>query len=166
MDTIEVRTTVERSPDAVFPFLADFTGYAEYSNHLRQVSMDGDGGVGTTYRLTFGWWKLTYDAHARVTAVETPRTIEWEIVSDLDAHGRWVVEPLDDGDRTLVRFVVTYDPESVSSGILDVPRFVSLDWVVRKAIGLIEAEGRRVVRQVVADLEGEPRPVDLEVEYR
>lgn len=166
MDTIEVSTTVERSPEAVFSFLRDFTGYADYSKHLRDVAVDGDGGVGTFYRLRFGWWRLTYDAVTRVTGVDEPSVLEWEVVRDLEANGRWQVDPLDGRDRSGVRFVVTYDPASVSAGMLDVPRLVSLDWVVSKAVGLIEAEGRRVVERVVADLEGERRSVDLTVEYR
>ncbi|MFW5919073.1 MAG: SRPBCC family protein [Halanaeroarchaeum sp.] len=166
MNTIEVSTTVERSPAVVFSFLRDFTRYADYSKHLRKVAVEGDGGVGTRYRLRFGWWRLTYDAFTRVTGVEEPTVLEWEVTRDVDAHGRWVVESLGDGDRSRVRLVVTYDPTSVSAGMLDVPRLVSLDWVVEKAIGLIEAEGRRVVERVVTDLEGESRPVELSVEYR
>lgn len=165
MQTIEVSTTVERPPEVVFPFLKDFTRYADYSKHLRGVGVDGDGGAGTRYRLRFGWWKLTYDAYTRVTEVDAPSVLEWEVTRDLDAAGRWTVEPIDDGDGSAVSLIVTYDPSSVSSGMLDIPALVPLDWVVEKAIGLIESEGRRVVRRVVADLEGEERPVDLTVDY-
>ncbi|UWG47494.1 Polyketide cyclase/dehydrase family protein [Halanaeroarchaeum sp. HSR-CO] len=165
MKTIEVTTTVDRPPEVVFPFLQDFTGYAKYSKHLRGVVVDGDGGVGTRYRLRFGWWKLTYDAYTTVTGIEAPNVLEWEVIRDLDANGRWVVEATDDGEGSTVSFVVTYDPSSVSAGMIDVPALVPMDWVVEKAIGLIEAEGRRVVRRVVADLEGEARPVELTVEY-
>lgn len=166
VDTIEVSTTVERSPAVVFSFLRDFTRYADYSKHLRKVAASGDGGVGTRYRLRFGWWRLTYDAFTRVTGIEEPTVIEWEVTRDVDAHGRWAVEPIGEGERSRVRLIVTYDPASVSAGMLDVPRIVSLDWVVTKAVGLIEAEGRRVVERVVEDLEGEARSVDLTVTYR
>lgn len=166
VDTIEVTTTVRRSPSVVFSFLQDFTNYADYSRHLHRVTVDGDGGVGTRYRIRFGWWRLTYDAETRVTAVDEPSAIDWEVTSDVDAHGRWVVEPLDGGAASRVRFVVSYDPSSVSTGMLDVPRLVSMDWVVSRAVDLIEAEGRRVVERVVADLEGERRSVDLAVVYR
>lgn len=166
MKTFEVTTTVDRPPEVVFPFLQDFTGYAKYSKHLRGVGVDGDGGVGTRYRIRFGWWKLTYDAYTRVTGIEEPNVLEWEVIRDLDAAGRWVVEPTDDGEGSTVSLVVRYDPASLSAGMLDLPALVPLDWVVEKAVGLIEAEGRRVVRRVVADLEGEKRPVELTVEYR
>lgn len=165
VDTIEVSTTVERSPAVVFSFLRDFTRYTNYSEHLRKVATAGDGGVGTRYRLRFGWWRLTYDAFTRVTGIEEPTVIEWEVTRDVDAHGRWVVEPIGESERSRVRLIVTYDPSSVSAGMLDVPRIVSLDWVVRKAVDLIEVEGRRVVERVVEDLEGEARPVDLTVTY-
>lgn len=166
MNTIEVSTPVYRSPEVVFAFLEDFTGYAKYSDHLRGVGVDGDGGEGTRYRLRFGWWKLTYDAYTRVTNVDEPHLLEWEVIKDIDAHGQWIVEPADDGSASEVRFVVSYDPSSVSAGMLDIPALVPLDRIVKKAVGLIEAEGRRVVERVVEDLEGEKRSVDLSVEYR
>lgn len=174
MDTIEVSTTVARPPRVVFAFLRDFTGYAAYSKYLREVAIDGDGDVGTEYRLRFGWWKLTYDAFTRVTGLDEPNTLDWVVTEDLDARGQWVVESADGDDSvqfdggggSRVSLVVEYDPASVSSGIVDLPALVSMDWVVGVVVDLIEEEGRRVVRRVVADLEGEPRDVELTVDYR
>ncbi|MFB6081215.1 MAG: SRPBCC family protein [Halanaeroarchaeum sp.] len=166
MDTIEVSAGVRRPPEAVFPVLRDFTSYADYSKYLREVRRDGDGGAGTRYLLRFGWWKLSYDAHTRVTDVDEPTALDWKVTRDLDAAGRWIVDPDEGGEASTVRFLVEYDPDSVSPGIVDLPALVSIDWVVEKVVGLIEAEGRRVVERVVADLEGERREVDLTVEYR
>lgn len=165
MDEIEVRTTVKRPPEAVFPVLRDFRSYPEYSKHLREVTADGDGGVGTAYCLRFGWWKLTYDAHTRVTDVVAPNRLDWEVTRDVAASGRWLVDPVAE-DHSDVRFVVAYDPDSVSPSVVDLPRLVSMDWVVDKVVDLIEAEGRRVVERVVEDLEGERRPVEVTVDYR
>ncbi|MFB6125649.1 MAG: SRPBCC family protein [Halanaeroarchaeum sp.] len=165
MDEIEVRTTVRRPPEAVFRVLRDFRSYPAYSKHLRAVDADGDGGVGTAYRLRFGWWKLTYDAHTRVTDVVAPTRLDWEVTRDIAASGRWLVEEAPEG-HSEVRFVVEYDPDSVSPSVVDLPRLVSIDWVVDTVVDLIEAEGRRVVERVVADLEGESRPVELTVDYR
>jgi len=64
-----------------------------------------------------------------------------------------------------VSLVVTYDPDS-ASGVVDLPALVSLDWVADRAVGVVEKEGRRVVERVVADIEGERRPVELTVETR
>lgn len=166
MDTIEIRATVDRSPATVFERLRDFTRYADYSRYLRSVAVDGDGGEGTDYRLRFGWWKVTYDAYTRVTGVDAPNRLDWRVTRDIDANGQWLVDPVDEGTASAVTLVVSYDPASVSGRIVDVPRLVSLDWVVEKAVGLIEDEGRRVVRRVVADLEGEPRDVELGVTRR
>lgn len=174
VDTIEVSTVVARQPRVVFAFLRDFTGYADYSKYLREVAIDGDGGVGTDYRLRFGWWRLTYDAFTRVTDLDEPKTLDWVVTEDIDARGRWVVEPadgdesvqFDGGEGSRVSLVVEYDPASVSSGIVDLPALVSMDWVVGVVVDLIEEEGQRVVSRVVADLEGEARDVELTVEYR
>ncbi|MFB6077983.1 MAG: type II toxin-antitoxin system RatA family toxin [Halarchaeum sp.] len=162
MKTVEVSTTVRAPPDDVYDFLLDFPGYADYSKHLESVTADGDGGPGTEYHLTFAWWKLDYTAHSKVTAVDPPTAIDWEITRDIDASGRWLVDPLDHGSGCRVRLVVTYDPDS-AHGVLDLPLFVSLDRVIEKIMDLVVAEGERVVERVVADLEGERRPVDIDV---
>jgi uncharacterized membrane protein len=167
--TLEVATTVDRPRPEVFDFLLDFTRYADYSEYLRGVEQSGDGGVGTEYRLRFEWWQLAYDTRSRVTGVERPERIEWETVDGIDAHGCWEVTPASADDReqhSRTCFVATYDPGSVDTATLDLPALVPLDWVADRVAGLVEAEGRRVVERVVADLEGERRAVDLDVTVR
>ena len=170
MDSIEVTTLIYLPPREVHEFLMDFPGYADYSKYLRRVTQDGDGGTGTRYHLTFAWSKLQYTAHTRVSDVDPPTEIDWEVIEDLDARGKWVVEevpeeaPPDRETASRVRLVVDYDPGSVSAGALDLPRFVSLGWVLEKAEGLIREEGERVVERIVEDLEGRRRPVELHVD--
>ncbi|WP_335999474.1 type II toxin-antitoxin system RatA family toxin [Halorientalis halophila] len=170
MDRVEVSTVVYLPPEEIYAFLEDFPRYAEYSKHLREVTSDGDGSPGTEYFLTFAWWKLSYTAHSEVTDVDPPHRIDWALTKDLDAQGRWVVEeapdeaPDGESDACRVRLIVEFRPDSADSGALDLPRFVSLDWVIEKVKPKIQAEAERVVERIVADLEGEPRAVDLEIE--
>lgn len=164
VDRLEVSTVVYCSKAEVYEFLLDFPRYTRLSKHLREVSQDGDGSPGTEYDLTFAWWKLTYTAHSRVTDVDPPDRIDWELTKDLDAQGCWLLEDEPDTDReaaTRVRLLVEFDPHSAKSDAIDLPRFVSLSWVIDKVRPLIQGEAERVVRRLVADLEGESRPVDL-----
>ena len=170
-------TEVYADPEDVYAFLLDFPRYANYSEYLREVrTLTGDGGPGTRYALTFAWWKITYTAHSRVTGVEPPTRIDWSITKDIDAGGRWRVTPAEhdggDGDGTdadpsdspcEVALEVEFDPGSASSDALDLPRLVSFDWVLKKAIPLIRGEAERVVERAVRDLEGSNRDVDLDV---
>lgn len=164
MDAIEVSTEVRVPPEEAYEFLLDFQGYANYSKHLQSVTPRGDGGADAEYALTFTWWKLTHTVHSQVTSVDPPNEIRWALLGQFDAKGRWVVEPTDDGSR--VALVVTYDADSADAGLLDLPVLVSMDWVVEKAADVTVEEGERVVERVVADLEGERRPVELTVEER
>lgn len=148
----------------------------------------GRGRTGYCYALTFAWWKITYTAHSRVTGVEPPERIDWEITKDIDAGGCWRVTPAEsegasdpaasdsndandandtDDDLTdrpcKVALEVEFDPGSASSDALDLPMLVSLDWVVKKAIPLIRGEAERVIERAVRDLEGSNRDVDLDV---
>lgn len=175
MDEIAVSTVIYLPPEEVYDFLVDFPRYADYSEYLESVRRHGDGSSGTEYDLHFAWWKLTYTARSRVTDFRPPTHIDWTIVGNLDADGRWRVEPLDDlpadapadaetGCR--VFFEAEFDPDSAHSGMLDLPRFVSLGLVVRKVKPVVQREAERVVERIVADLEGRRRPVELTVHDR
>jgi hypothetical protein len=172
VDRIHVSTPVCLSAREIHAFLLDFPRYGRYSEHLTEVWTDGDGSPGTRYRLTFSWWKLSYTAHTEVTDVDPPTRIDWRVIEDIDARGNWRVEPLDDAPESVpagdgpvcrVHFVVEFDPDSVGGGVIDLPRFVTLDWVVRRVKPLLVAEAERVVERIVADLEGRRRPVELTV---
>jgi hypothetical protein len=167
VDSVEVSTVVYLPPAETYEFLLDFPGYANYSEYLTGVESHGDGSPGTIYDLHFAWWKLTYSARSRVTEVDPPNRIDWRIVKDIDARGRWTVTPVDPpADRehaSEVRLRIEFDADSVDPSGLDLPRLVSLSWVVEKVKPLIEREARRIVKRIVADIEGESRPVDLTV---
>lgn len=167
MDTIEVSTVVYRPKADVYEFLVDFPRYAVLSEYLREVQQDGDGSAGTNYRLHFAWWKLSYTVHSEVTDLDSPERIDWELTRGLDARGSWVLEseapPADRDVATRIRFLVRYDPHSASTERIDLPRFVSLNWVIAKARPLVRREAERIVERLVTELEGESRPVELEI---
>lgn len=170
MDELRVNTLVYLPPEEIYDFLLDFPGYADYSSYLTEVRQSGSGGVGTAYRITVSWWKISYAARARVTDVQPPHRIDWRLTKDVDAHGHWAIEetpeeaPPDRDTASRVRLTMQYDPDSVSSGTLDLPGFVSLSWVVDRVTPLVREEAENVVEQIVADLEGESRPIELVVE--
>jgi uncharacterized membrane protein len=165
VDSVEVSTVVYLPPQEVYEFLLDFPRYARYSKHLTEVRQFGDGSPGTEYELDFAWWKLGYTARSRVVDAEPPERIDWRVIKDINAVGQWLVEPLEEAaPETAVTLRVEYEPGSADDGMLDLPRFVSLGWVVERVKPKVKAEAERVVRRIVADLEGEPRDVHLEIE--
>lgn len=168
MDRVEVSTVVHLPAEDVYGFLLAFRRYANYSQYLESVRQFGDGGAGTEYALRFEWWKLHYTARSAVTEVDPPRRIEWRIIKDIDASGRWLIDPIEgaggSSPKTEVTFIAEYAPGSADDGIVDLPRFVSLGWVVERIKPKIREEAERIVRRVVADLEGEERDVELRIE--
>ncbi|MEF8902135.1 MAG: SRPBCC family protein [Halovenus sp.] len=169
MDRVEVSTIVYLPPEQLYEFLVDFPRYAKYSDYLRDIERHGDGSPGTQYDLTFAWWKLTYTARSEVTAVEPPTRIDWQLVKDIDAQGYWEIEPApeakpDNEDHaSRVWLVIEFAPESAEKGALDIPRFVSFDWLVRKVRAKVRAEAEAIVERMITDLEGRRREVELEI---
>jgi hypothetical protein len=167
VDSVELSTVVYVPPEEAYDFLVDFPGYANYSKHLDRVERHGDGGPGTEYDIHLQWWKLSYVVRSAVTEFDRPERISWRITKDLHAHGEWLVEPAPDAappDRetaSRVRIVIEFDAESASSDMLDLPRLVSLDWVIGKVKPLVLKEAERVVERIVEDLEGQRREVEL-----
>jgi hypothetical protein len=172
MERLVVDTVVYRPVGEVFAFLREFPGYANYSEYLERVDeLDAEAGEQARYALRFAWWKLTYTARSVVTEIDDEERIEWHILGDFDAGGRWLVAERDlpadapgwAETATAVRFEVEYAPETAHSGLVDLPRLVSLDWVIEKAKPLVEREARTVVERAAADLEGRSRSVELTV---
>lgn len=169
MDEVELSTVIHLPPEEVYDFLIDFPRYANYSKYLTEVRQHGDGSPGTEYDLRLEWWKLSYTARSRVTDVDPPERIDWRLAKDVDAHGHWRVEEVPEeapaGAETASRvwLRVGFDPDSASSSMIDLPAFVSLGTVVRKVKPKVLEEAERVVSRIVADLEGEPREVELVV---
>ncbi|MFB6299498.1 MAG: SRPBCC family protein [Halobacteriales archaeon] len=170
MDELAVSTTVYLPPEEIFDFLVDFPRYTNYSKYLKRVDQSGDGGPGTDYRLRFEWWKVSYTAHSRVTAIEAPTRIDFELVRGITAEGTWILEhtpeaaPDGEPDATRVTLQVRYRPETVTGDAVDLPRLVSLSWVIERVKPLLQREAERVVERIVADIEGRPRDVDLTIE--
>jgi uncharacterized membrane protein len=167
VDSVELSTVVYVPPEEAYDFLVDFPGYANYSKHLERVERHGEGGPGTEYDIHLSWWKLSYVVRSEVTDFEPHERIGWRIVKDLNAHGEWLVENVSEetppGRETAsrVRIVVEFDADSASSDMLDLPRLVSLDWVIDKVRPLVLKEAERVVARIVEDLEGQQREVEL-----
>jgi hypothetical protein len=70
----------------------------------------------------------------------------------------------EDAEKTKATLRVEYAPGSADERTLELPRFASLDWVIEKVKPKVQSEAERVVRRIVADLEGERRDVELEIE--
>ncbi|SFB75128.1 Polyketide cyclase / dehydrase and lipid transport [Halobiforma haloterrestris] len=186
MDRILLSTVAYRPPEEVFPYVRSFTEYPRYTEHLKDVTVHGDGDAGSVYDLRLAWWKLSYTARSRVTDVSPPESLEWQLVNDIDARGEWRVEPepdaVPDGGEgraaldgleagveaetaSRIYFEAVYDPYSANKDAISLPRFVSLDWVVEKVQPRLLREAETVVERLVADIEGrdEPREVELTV---
>ncbi len=169
MDRVEVSTIVYLPPEKLYEFLVEFPRYTKYSDYLRGIERHGDGSPGTRYDITFAWWKLTYTARSEVTAVEPPTRIDWQLTKDIDAQGSWEIDPAPeakpDGEdhASRVRLVIEFAPESADEGALELPRFVSFDWLVGKVRAKVKAEAEAVVERIVRDLEGQRREVELEI---
>jgi len=169
VDRILLSTLAYRSPEEVFPYVRSFRDYPRYTGHLDSVRVHGDGGVGSVYDLVLSWWKLTYTARSKVTAISEPNSLQWQLTKDIDARGEWRVEPEPESapanaeTASRIYFEAVYDPYSADKSAISLPRFVSLDWVINKVEPRLLNEAQTVVERLVADIEGQRRNVELTV---
>lgn len=164
MASLECRTVVHVPPDRLFDRLVDFEGYPAYSPHLDAVERDGDGRAGTVYAITASWWRLSRTVRSEVTAVDPPSRIDWRLLGPLEASGAWSVESTEAGSpgpSSHLELIVEYEPSTL--GAVDLPLGVSGDWVTERVVPVVQREAREVCAQLVAELEGERRDVDVEV---
>ena len=169
-DELAAHTTLHAPREDVFALLRDVEGYDEYTGYVDDVVRHGDGGPGTTYEVSLSWWRLSYTAEVLLTDVDPPARIEWRLVGGLDAAGTWTLEPVDADDpaaetATDVTLTARYDPDSGDDAV-SLPPLVPWSAVLERLRPVVEREAGRIVEQVVADLEGEPRAARLEVQVR
>lgn len=178
MDVLEVSTTINRAPEPIFSLLNDVTAYPKYTQYLQSVrpidqhepetstgSKPTDYDVNMEYEFVFSWWRLEYTTVSRVTNVEPPNRIDWELRSDLNATGSWTVEAVTntaDSEQSLVTLRIEYDPTSLNTANINLPGLFSFDWLVDTVHPLIKREAEHIFERVVADLEGKSRPVTLD----
>lgn len=168
-DVLEASTTIHAPRSAVYDLLLDVEGYGTYSDHVRRVTRDGDGGPGTEYDVTFAWWVLTYTIRVQVTDLDPSGRVGWRVVDGLDANGVCHLEPTDADEPDVdhaTRVVVTarFDPDSVDDGAF--PSFLPIASVVERLRPFVEREAERVLARVVSELEGRPRRATLTVRTR
>lgn len=178
MDAVELSTVVYVTPEEAFEFLLDFTNHERYSEYVSDVTRRGDGSVGTRFDITLQWWKLSYTLTPAVTGLDRPERIDWRVPDDVHARGFWGIEPVAEADResdvatadggpaTRIRLRIEFDRRRSRLGGLRLPPMVSTDWVLGRIKPMAAREAQSVFERAVADLEGEPRHVDLEFHVR
>lgn len=162
VDGIDASTVLYVPQETVYEFVSGLSGATDYSPHLDEIRQYGDGDVGTDYEIDVSWWRLSYTSHTRVTDTDRPNRIDWRTTQGPRARGYWGIEPepADGEAATRLRLRLQFDPDTLGSVPLG---GWTLDRLLDRIAPLVVAESERIVEGVVRELEGERRPVDLEV---
>lgn len=164
---LALATDVYVPPERAYEFLLDFPNYPRYTDVLEEVRRDGSGDVGTEYHFDVAWWRISRTVRSRVTGLEPPRRIEWRLLGDLAVQGRWHVDPPTGEDSvdapTRVRLTAEYDPAGSRLAGIGGSALLSSTRVRRTLAKRLRGDAESLLERIVADLEGSPRPVDLEV---
>lgn len=165
MEEIRASTVVHVAPEEAYLAVRDCPGWQDHTRHVDRIRRRGDGRTGTEYVIVLSWWLFSHTARIRITDVDPPDRIDWRLETDADVHGSWSVEEVDappDRDvATRITFEALFGDTAVQRVTL--PPLVSLDRVVARLEPAAGREAERIVAGVVADLEGAPRPVELEI---
>ncbi len=169
MQEFEASAVFHLPPEEVYDLLFEFRRFPEHVDYLDDARVRGEG-VGARFRVAASWWRLSVTVRGRVTDVDPPERIDWRLTNDADATGYWSVEPAPEAappdveTATRLRLVARLDDDSVGGGIgPTLGPSVSLDWVLAKVAPVVASEGERLLSSLVAELEGERRPVEIAV---
>ncbi|MFC6961452.1 SRPBCC family protein [Halocatena marina] len=79
METVEASTLVYLPPEEIYEFLVDFQQYGKYTKYVTNIDREGEDDAGAVYDITVSWWKIDYTARSKVTDVDPPNRIDWEL---------------------------------------------------------------------------------------
>ncbi len=111
MKRFEDRISIDRPPDRVYDYVADFTRHGEWAGHGLEVttSTDGPVAVGTTFSTTakqFG----TQHEQSVITDLVPGKMFAWDSTGALGRVHHWFSLSADGGSTTLSKGAEMVDP--------------------------------------------------------
>ncbi len=143
----------------VYDFFMDFGNYGKYSEYVKDVRVVGNGDL-PEWEIEFRWWIVRYTARSKLVDYEENEYIEWQVTKDVDVHGMWRFEEVDE-NHTHVELDLLYDPKTASKA--NPLRFISTKRLIRMVRPVLDRHVSKVLRRVAAEVEGEPRDVDYTI---
>ena len=94
MKSYQSEVLIEKSPDAVFPYLLEREKQALWSDVPMRPVTEGPLAAGSRFEVTFGMGPLKATLGLEMTAVEQSRRMAWKTYSGpIDWTGEYVLEP-------------------------------------------------------------------------
>lgn len=145
--------------DEVYDFFMDFDNYGKYSEYVERVRVVEDGDY-PEWAIDFKWWIVRYTARSKLVDYEENDYIEWQVTKDVDVHGMWRFEEVDD-EHTHVELELLYDPKGASKA--NPLNFFPTERLIQIARPVVDRHVSTVLRRVAEEVEGEPRDVDYTI---
>jgi ribosome-associated toxin RatA of RatAB toxin-antitoxin module len=143
----------------VYDFFMDFKNYGKYSEYVDEVRVVENGGL-PEWEIDFKWWIVRYTARSKLVDYEENDYIEWQVTKDVDVHGMWKFEEVDD-EHTHVELDLLYDPRTASKA--NPLTFFSTQRLIAMARPVVDRHVSKVLRRVANEIEGKPREVDYTI---
>ena len=143
MITIRDEITINRTPEDVFAYFADFRNWSAWQDSTEEMVQTSEGplGVGSTFRVKVKMlplWKATIFGH--VTGYESPNKMAMEtgVGSPFSATGSYSFEPIEGGTK------LTFDATMSMKGLLKI-----LEPLMRSTFRKQSASETRKLKQVL-----------------
>lgn len=105
---VEVRITINASPEQVWAHLAEPSNYLDFMVGFTRWEIEGEhrSGLGARYRMLLKVGSAEVGGLIEIVEFDEPRDMAWNSVMGLDQRGRWRLRP--DGDGTKVTLRLSY----------------------------------------------------------
>ena len=162
---LTVATDIRASKKQVFDHITDYNKLGDYSDAVR-VAVRGEG-VGSRCYVNVKQKVLEipaeYTARVRFTEYQEPDVIEWEMVNDLDLKGEITLESRQKKGCTLVLdFELNVDNSDFRG--LPAPSQAGFTEIGKYLYPKLEGTMNDFIRDLVSDIEGHERDVEIRVE--
>lgn len=164
VDGFTLEVTFNAPIQTVFDSLTDFDQFEDYTDAAR-IAVRGEG-VGTRCYINLQKRVLDiparYTVRTRLTELDKPNHVAWEVTQDLDVWGGYELDAVDDG-KTKVTLFFNIDTDASNLDALPAPPGASPRDMVEMVLPTFMSESSGVLEGLTEHIEGSPREPDVTV---
>jgi uncharacterized membrane protein len=129
MKRVDLSIDIDAPSSQIWAVLTDPPGFPKWIKGIQTVEMETKDpyDAGTRYHVTAGTGQRSIEWTVEITKVEPERRIDFDYTGDVEGHGGWLIESVEETDGSRVNRVTSFDEFEPPGGWLI--KFLSRFWL-------------------------------------